>query len=205
MIITSPRLVLRPWQRRDLDALADLPRYPDPLDDDWNWPHALRANGTADFFFLGRSCDPNRAEWTISLSSGQIIGHIGIRDIEREQRSARLGMGLGSPYVGQGYGHEALRTFLDSFFGPLELEQMLLDVRAHNVRARRLYERLGFRETSSYWQIAGTREECAFLSAPRYDAIRDDFRLGQQHVLVRCLAMSLRSADWPPGQQQGPA
>ena len=87
MIITSPRLVLRPWQRRDLDALADLPPYPDPLDDDWNWPHALRANGTADFFFLGRSCDPNRAEWTITLPSEQIIGHLGIRDIDRDTRS----------------------------------------------------------------------------------------------------------------------
>lgn len=198
MIITSPRLLLRPWQRADLDALADLPPYPDPLDDDWNWPHALRENGTADFFFLGRSCDPNRVEWMIIRPPGQVIGHLGIRDIDRTARSARLGMGLAAPYVGQGYGAEALRVFLDRFFGPLEFEKMLLEVRAHNRRARQLYERLGFREQESYWQVAGTAEECSFLVAPQYDAVRSEFRLGRQHTLVRCLAMSLDAADWPP-------
>lgn len=198
MIISSSRLLLRPWERPDLDALADLPPFPEPLHDDWNWPHALRENGTADFFFLGRSCDPNRIEWTILTTAGQIIGHLGIRDIDREARSARLGMGLGTPFVGQGYGYEALHAFLEAFFGPMEFTQMVLDVRGHNLRARRMYKRLGFRETETFWQLAGTVEECEFLRAPQYDLLRDDFRWGQQHVLVRCVAMSLVIADWRP-------
>lgn len=196
MIITTDRLVIRPWRRADLDAMAAWPRYPDPLDAVWNWPHVLVAQGTADFFFFGRDTDPTRREWTI-VQADQVIGQLGLRQINRAAGSARIGIALGLPYIGQGYGAEALSAFGNAFFGPLGFRRMLLDVRAYNQRALRLYAKLGFREIAQFWYEAGPPEEWAFLDQPRYNSVRNCFRWTNHSVLVQHLELSLDAADWP--------
>lgn len=200
MIIRTPRLVVRPMQREDLDAMAAWPRYPDPLDMIFNWPHMLRENGTADLFFLTRAADHRRREWTILTLGGDVLGHVGIRDIQPHPHSARLGIGLGLPYTGQGYGEEALRGFLDAFFGPLHFSRLYLDVSLHNTRALRLYRRLGFRELSTFWHELGPAEEHAFLDDPRYDSIRDYLRWSAATVYMRYAAMALHAKEWLPPQ-----
>jgi RimJ/RimL family protein N-acetyltransferase len=201
MIITTHRLVLRPWERADLDAMARWPRYPDPLDNDWNWPHMLQAHGNADMFFLARTVDPRRYEWTITTAAGEIVGQLGIRAIDPETRTARLGIALGYPYTGQGYGEEALRAFLDAYFGPLDFGQLLLDVSLHNLRARRLYERLGFCETSTFWHALGPAADYTFLRDPRYDPIRSHLRWGSVEVYLRYAQMTLDAETWQAHQR----
>ena len=196
MIITTDRLTLRPWQRADLDTMAQWPRYPDPLDNDWNWPHTLHAQGSADMFFLARTVDPRRYEWTITTADGEIVGQLGIRAIDPEVGTARLGIALGYPYIGQGYGEEALRAFLDAYFGPLDYRQLLLDVSLHNLRARRLYQRLGFRETGTFWHALGPAADYAFLREPRYDPIRPHLRWGSAEVYLRYAEMALDADTW---------
>lgn len=200
MIITTPRLVVRPMQREDLDAMADWPRYPDPLDEVYNWPRLLRENGTTDLFFLTRASDHRRREWTILTADGSAIGHLGIRDIQPRPHSARLGIGLGFPYIGQGYGEEALRGFLDAFFGPLRFARLYLDVSLHNTRALRLYRRLGFRELSTFWHDLGPADEYDYLDEQRYDPIREYIRWSAATVYMRYAAMVLYAGDWLPPQ-----
>ncbi len=55
-------------------------------------------------------------------------------------------IGLAPSEVSEGYGTEALSTFLDYFFDVLGFERMVFDVAATNERARRAYLRLGFRD-----------------------------------------------------------
>ncbi|HEY0607674.1 MAG TPA: GNAT family N-acetyltransferase [Herpetosiphonaceae bacterium] len=208
MIIRTPRLVLRPMQREDLDAMAAWPRYPDPLDEIFNWPQMIHGNGTADLFFVTRSADPRRREWTIlatpkghpAPTGDMVIGHLGIRDIQPRPHSARLGIGLGLPYTGQGYGEEALRGFLDAFFGPLRFTRLYLDVSLHNTRALRLYRRLGFRELSTFWSELGPAEEHAYLDDPHYDSIREYLRWSAATVYMRYAAMVLDAKEWLPPQ-----
>jgi diamine N-acetyltransferase len=202
MIITTARLVLRPMLRTDLDAMAEWPRYPDPLDAVFNWPHTLRENGSADLFFLTRSSDHRRREWTIATTSGMVIGHLGIRDIQPRPHSARLGIGLGYPYIAHGYGQESLRAFLDAFFGPLRFARLYLDVSLHNTRALRLYQRLGFREISQFWHELGAVEEHAYLNEPRYDTIREYLRWNSTTVYMRYAEMLLHADEWLPANEQ---
>ena len=201
MELRTTRLLLRPWQRAYLDAMAEWPRYPDPLDAPWNWPQQLKAQGTADLFYLMRSSSAGRREWTIATHGGAIVGHLGIREI-RPRASARLGLGLGLPHIGQGYGREALTAFLDQFFGPLHFSRMLLDVAVHNERARQLYTRLGFREAGASWRPAGPPADFAFLREPAYAALRDNFRLEGEMVLVRSIEMALAAHAWAPGARE---
>lgn len=202
MIITTPRLVIRPLHRADLDAMAQWPCYPDPLDAILNWPHTLHQQGTADLFFLTRSVDPRRREWTITTTDGAVVGHLGLREIEQAQGSARLGIGFGYPYTGQGYGTEALRTFLDAFFGPLHFTRLHLDVSLYNQPARRLYQRLGFREVNTFWYELGPSAEHAFLTEPRYDPIRPFLRWSSTSVYLRYAEMLLEIHDWRAAPRQ---
>jgi RimJ/RimL family protein N-acetyltransferase len=205
MIITTPRLLLRPMQRDDLDAMAEWPRYPEPLDAIFNWPHTLRENDSADLFFLTRSSDHRRREWTIATRAGAVIGHLGIRDIQPRPHSARLGIGLGYPYVAHGYGEESLRAFLDAFFGPLRFARLYLDVSLHNTRALRLYQRLGFREISRFWHELGPADEHAYLDEPRYDPIREYLRWSSGTVYMRYAEMLLQACEWLPQTSLEPA
>lgn len=205
MIITTSRLVVRPMQRADLDAMAEWPCYPDPLDAIFNWPQMLRANGTADLFFLTRTSDHRRREWTILTTSGVVIGHVGIRDIQPRPHSARLGIGLGCSYTGQGYGEEVMRGFLDAFFGPLRFSRLYLDVSLHNTRALRLYRRLGFRELNTFWHELGPAAEHDYLGEPRYDSIREFVRWSAATAYMRYAEMLLHAEDWLPVQNAEPA
>lgn len=197
MIITTERLVLRPLQRDDLRAMARWPRFTDPLDLVWNWPQQLHENGTADLFWWSRALDNRRREWAI-LHENQVIGYLSLRDINEVERSGWLGIGFGAPYVGQGYGAEALRMFVQVCFGQLALHTLQLDVAAHNGRARRLYDRLGFRAARSWWQDAGLARDFTFLATAEYAAIRPYFRAAGLRMQMQVITMALAAGTAPP-------
>ncbi len=200
MILQTERLIVRPWLRADLDLMAAWPRFPDPLDAVWNWPQLLQAHGTADLFFLARAHDPCRQEWTITTHAQEVIGHLGIRAIQQAERQAHLGIGLGYPYLQQGYGTEALRAFLRAFFGVMGFHTLHLEVAAYNVRARRVYQRLGFREVGTVWQPVGPSSDFHFLSAPAYTAVRPLFREDGAAMLALSSQMMLTARDWQRDQ-----
>lgn len=195
MIINAPRVKLRPLRRSDLDAMAQWPPFTDPLDQEWNWPHQLHENGTADLFFLSRSLDPKRQEWAITRRT-EVIGYLGIRAINEEDRSARLGLEVGAPYVGQGYGAEALHAFLHAFFNDLHFHTLRLDVAAHNTRARRLYERCCFRATREWWKDVGLTSAFVFLDRPEYAPVRAYFRAAGDRMTVQMIEMAADHQRW---------
>ncbi len=73
------------------------------------------------------------------------IGDIGLQAIEWRARSAEVGILIGEKsYWGQGYGSEAMRLMLKHAFDTLNLNRVFLRVYAHNPRAIRAYEKVGF-------------------------------------------------------------
>ena len=200
MILRTKRLIVRPWQRADLDRMAEWPRFPDPLDAVWNWPQLLQSHGTADLFFLARAHDPCRQEWTITTQAKEVIGHLGIRAIQHAKRVAQLGIGLGYPYLQQGYGTEALRAFLPAFFGAMGFHTLGLEVAAYNARARHVYHQLGFREVGAGWHPIGSSSDFGFLSAPAYAAVRPLFREDGATMLALSSKMMLTAPDWQCNQ-----
>lgn len=196
VVITTPCLVIRPWQRSDLAAMAAWPPFPDPLDAAWNWARVLHDAGALDLHWVSRNLAPHRIEWTIAAHNGTVIGHLGIRDINRDERSSMLGIGFGAPYIGQGYGKEALTAFLDQYFGPWAFAVLRLEVALHNVRALRLYERLGFCTTRTFWYQPELPDDWTFFAAPRYNNIRHLFRQGHDGVYMQCVEMRLDEHGW---------
>ncbi len=93
-----------------------------------------------------RRQDPTELHLAICRASdGRHIGNCGFFQIHAENRSATLGILIGERDCwGQGHGTDAVRTLCRYGFEQLNLHKIRLDVIAHNERARKVYERLGF-------------------------------------------------------------
>jgi RimJ/RimL family protein N-acetyltransferase len=148
-VAAGPRTRVRPFTRADVDAWQAWPDYPEKL-----------LAGTSP----RRMAPEQRSRWLEDITqrqrqmpfavedeTGDMIGRIFLRHVRPEERSAVLGIDLHPDYLGQGYGTESLGAFLHHYFENMGFERMLLSVAAHNARARRCYESLGFTTVGSHW------------------------------------------------------
>lgn len=79
--------------------------------------------------------------------TGQAVGSVYFRDIDREHRKAEYGIFIGEEEaLGKGIGTQAACLALDYAFHELKLHRVMLRVLADNVRARKSYARAGFTE-----------------------------------------------------------
>ena len=80
-----------------------------------------------------------------------MIGRIFLRHVRHDEGSAVLGIDLHPGTSATATAPSALGAFLHHYFENMGFERMLLSVAAHNVRARRCYESLGFVDVGSHW------------------------------------------------------
>lgn len=189
--IRGQRVTLRPWQRGDTLAQELWPRYSEPLSSLWNIPRSINYQELA-----GRGWSSQRYVWAVEDERRRLIGRISLREVDPGEASARLGISLAQPYVGQGLGTEALNLFLDHYFGPLGFARMQLDVAAFNRRAVRCYEQLGFIYQGSEWRGAGNDPAVRLLDDPRFADLLPFFRRGRFETLVEFYEMSLSREAW---------
>jgi RimJ/RimL family protein N-acetyltransferase len=85
------------------------------------------------------------------------IGYCQLRSIDLLNRSAELQIRIGSPeHRGRGFGTSAVLSLLDVAFDELKLHRVHLHVFESNQRARRCYEKCGFK-------VEGLMREAAFI------------------------------------------
>ena len=93
--------------------------------------------------------------------------HIGSEELFLDvmDKTARLGIMIGDKnYWDKGYGTDAVVILLIFAFNKLNLYKVYLSVFAYNMRAIKLYEKLGF-------TVEGVRREDIFYEGKRYDLI----------------------------------
>ena len=82
-------------------------------------------------------------------ADGVAIGQVAVYDINREAGTAEVGRFLVAPEAaGKGYLFAACRALVDWCQRELRLHRICLEVFEHNQRAIRIYDALGFVETS---------------------------------------------------------
>jgi RimJ/RimL family protein N-acetyltransferase len=92
----------------------------------------------------------------IRTLSGQEIGEIGFRNLNRRLAQAELGIELYLPFRGQGFGPEAITLLLDELFDNYQLERVFLRVLKANAQAQRAYAKAGFRYVRTVrWPMIG--------------------------------------------------
>lgn len=167
--------------------------FADPLYQPFDFP--LRTTAENHRWFDDREGDPTRRLYTIEDERTRVIGSLTLREIDG-RRSARLGITLGADFVSQGYGTEALRLFLDYFFGTLDLGQMVLDVAATNRRALQTYRALGFRQIGQHYQPASHPSYRTLQRQVRYQHLRQYFRVQNTVLEVLFYDMILTREAW---------
>jgi RimJ/RimL family protein N-acetyltransferase len=190
-VIHGQRVSLRPWQRRDTLAQELWPRYTEPFSSLWNIPRAISYDD-----MVGSGWSSQRYAWAVEDGMSRLIGRISLREVNANEASARLGISLAQPFVGQGLGTEALRLFLDHYFGPLGFDRMYLDVAAFNRRAVRCYEQLGFAHLGSEWRGAGNDPSLRLLDDPRHSSLLPFFRRSRFETQVEFYEMVLDRDVW---------
>jgi RimJ/RimL family protein N-acetyltransferase len=176
-------------KRTDLDEMIQWRRFADPLYQPFDFPRQSRSEHLRWFEWRGK--DPRRRLYTIENEAQQIVGSLTLREIDGN-RSARLGITIGADFVSQGYGTEALRLFLGSYFGELGFVRMVLDVAATNLRAVRAYFALGFRRTGHHYRPANHSSYRIIRRDPRYHHLRRffDHQGGSYRVLFYDMAIT---------------
>jgi RimJ/RimL family protein N-acetyltransferase len=192
--LESERLVVRSMDRDDLDKMESWRPFTDPLCNLWNIPRSTSLS--RDIWFVMHGGDPTRMWFAIErVADGQLIGTLSLREIV-ERTSGRLGISLGADYVHQGYGSEALRTFLPHYFRTLGFQRLLLDVAAANKRAIHVYAKLGFQQTGSHYRTIPEGTDLSFLHQAAYHELRPCFRRHFGRMELLFLDMALERRDW---------
>jgi aminoglycoside 6'-N-acetyltransferase len=135
-VLQGERVTLRPLEDADLDPLVAIIREP----------------GVAQWW--GESAEPERlradlrmdgAAWAIELD-GELVGWLGCtEETEPEYPSVGLDISLTGRVQGQGLGPDALRTAIRWFAAERGHHRFTIDPAAHNERAIRAYEAIGFK------------------------------------------------------------
>lgn len=147
-LAVGSRTAIRSWSRKDRSSIERWPA--DDLPVHWRAisPVSSGEAGQRQSFAVMRHCDAT------------LIGRITLREIAAG--CARIGIVIHPELRGQGYGQEALRTFLVVARQPLRLAVLRLDVASDNHRARWAYERAGWVEIGSQ-----TRGEHRYIEMAR--------------------------------------
>ena len=139
---TWPEVSYRPYAPRSLaDALAayDAKEPGSYRADDVNAPFALTVDG-------------------------ELIGGVCLWGIDAFNRRAHLGIAVGPPYRGKGYGTDACRVICRYAFVDRGLHRVQLEVLGANIAAVRAYEKAGF-------VVDGVMREAAWVRGALVDEV----------------------------------
>jgi RimJ/RimL family protein N-acetyltransferase len=190
-IAAGPRTRVRAFLKADIDAWQAWPDYPEQLLVGTS-PRRMSPDQRARWF-EDITQRQRQIPFAVEDESGVMIGRIFLRHVRHEERSAVLGIDLHPAYLGQGLGTESLGAFLHHYFDEMDFERMLLSVAAHNVRARKCYESLGFSNVGSHWDAHVGPD---VSGDPKFGAVRHLFRRGPLGLESLFYDMRLERTDW---------
>lgn len=113
------------------DMLAGMP-LPASYEDERRW--------------LDQQSSYTRGEYQFAVEDGggDLVGRCGLTRVDWKNRLGEIGMMIGAPYRGRGYGTEALGLLCDFAFSEMNLHKLKVSVFAFNAAAIRCYEKNGF-------------------------------------------------------------
>lgn len=147
MLIETKRLLLREWQKSDLDPMAIINQDPKVME---FFPSIRTYTETEKFINANISAYEKYGYclYPVELkASGELIGFVGLNYTDWQAHftpAVEIGWRLGAQFWGQGYATEAAMAVRDFAFNTLNLDELVSFTVPANVRSRKLMERLGF-------------------------------------------------------------
>ncbi len=147
-MISGERVNLRALEPEDLDNCMSWINDPEVTNNlsIGLWPTSRKSE---EAWLAGRASGTDQANKVLAIETkdGLYLGNIGLHGIDYVSGAAELGIVIGrKDYWSKGYGTDACRALLRHAFANLRLRKVILRVFGSNDRARKAYEKLGFRE-----------------------------------------------------------
>ena len=162
-MITGKRILLRAWERPDLDAFMRWFNDPEVTIYLGNAYPAL--SSVAEERFIESMVEAKNTYCIVTRDEGVLIGNCRLFDVDATNRSAEIGIVIGEKaYWSQGYGREVLDLLLEIGFDGLGLNRICLRLVDFNARGFRAYQAAGFREE-------GRQRQAAFVKSAFHDMI----------------------------------
>jgi aminoglycoside 6'-N-acetyltransferase len=150
MELRGDRVVLRPLAEADVNRIVELGADPEVAR--W-WPGLTVEEVGA----KARGEDEDVTVFAIMVE-GEVAGMIQhYEETDPEFRHAGMDLFLGVPFQGRGLGTDAVRTLARHLVRDRGHHRLTIDPAAHNERAIRCYEKVGFRRVGvmrEYWRDA---------------------------------------------------
>ena len=143
MTFETERLILRPWQDSDAEALYEYAKD-DRVGPAAGWPPHTSVENSREIIRKVLSKPETYA--VVLKETGRAIGSIGLHfhsDLAKENEP-ELGYWIGRPFWGRGLVPEAARALLNHAFLDLGCSQVWCGYYEGNERSKRVQEKLGF-------------------------------------------------------------
>jgi RimJ/RimL family protein N-acetyltransferase len=125
----------------------------DPISQHWTVTTATFSDEQLLAWLRSRPGQLERLDWAILNSeTGEFLGEIVLNELDAQAKSMNLRIALLSARLGQGVGTKAVKLVIDYGFQVLGLSRITLDVWSKNQRAIRVYEKVGFAQSSTIYE-----------------------------------------------------
>jgi RimJ/RimL family protein N-acetyltransferase len=147
--LETERLVLRPFEERDYDALYSIHSDVEVARYLYNEPRDREQVRE----LLGRKSAGtewrNEGDWlsaaVVLRESGDVVGDIALNWVSSEHRTGEIGFVFDPAHQGRGYATEAARAFLQLAFEGFGLHRVIGRTEARNAASARVLAKLGMR------------------------------------------------------------
>ena len=147
MILTTDRLILRPWTDADAETLYQYAKDPEvgPIA---GWPVHTSVENSLEIIRTVLSADETYA---VCLKDNNVaVGSVGLMigkssNLDLPDTEGEIGYWIGVPFWGQGLIPEACREIIRRGFEDLGLEKLWCGCFEGNIKSKRAQEKCGFR------------------------------------------------------------
>lgn len=143
-MIETERLHIKKLEREHIEPLRQLRN--EPTTRQWLTDNRTVTQGEQLKWYIGLQEDDSRMYLAIEDKEGEFVGVIRSDEWDRDNESVRVGSDIVPEERRKGYGTEALGAFVNYLFEEQDMHRVWLLVVDKNEGARRLYEKLGFKE-----------------------------------------------------------
>jgi len=151
-VLTTDRLVLRPWREEDVVPFAEMCADPEVMA---HFPSTLSwaVSAARVARFRTDAARDGLGAWAVEARDGAFVGMVGLEVIRFEAPftpAVEIGWRFARPWWGHGLALEAARAALDDGFGRCGLLEIISFTAEQNVRSWRLMERLGMAHAGDF-------------------------------------------------------